>query len=102
MTPQEQYIEELKKKQAASSGTSEAPVSDQGASTQEDAASLATKEKADKADKENMNGYVAAAGVALKGAGMIDNAVRATNNSKIDNYNKKIMAQRASVRNMFA
>lgn len=48
------------------------------------------------------NPYVMAAGVALKGAGMISDATRASEQSGIDNYNKRIMAERSAIRPMFA
>jgi hypothetical protein len=48
------------------------------------------------------NPYVAGAGIALQGIGMVDEAKRRNEQAKIDAYNKKIMAQRAAVRNLFA
>lgn len=48
------------------------------------------------------NPYVAGAGLALKTVGAVDDAVRNSNQSKIDAYNKKIMAQRSAIRNIFA
>jgi len=48
------------------------------------------------------NPYVAGAGIALKGIGMVDNAKRQQEQAKIDAYNRKIMAQRAATRNIFA
>lgn len=48
------------------------------------------------------NPYVAAAGLALKTGGMVDDSVRQSEQAKIDAYNKKIMAQRSAIRNMFA
>lgn len=48
------------------------------------------------------NPYVAGAGIALQGIGMVDNAKRQQEQAKIDAYNRKIMAQRASVRNLFS
>jgi hypothetical protein len=47
------------------------------------------------------NPYVAGAGVALQGIGMVDDAKRRNEQAKIDAYNQKIMAQRAAVRNIF-
>lgn len=48
------------------------------------------------------NPYVAGAGIALQGIGMVDDAKRRQEQAKIDAYNKKIMAQRQAVRNIFA
>lgn len=48
------------------------------------------------------NPYVAGAGLALKTVGMVDDAHRQGEQSKIDAYNKKIMAQRSAIRNFFA
>lgn len=48
------------------------------------------------------NPYVAGAGLGLKAVGMIDSAKRQQEQAKIDAYNKKIMAQRSAIRNMFA
>jgi hypothetical protein len=48
------------------------------------------------------NPYVAGAGIALKGIGMVDSAKRQQEQAKIDAYNRKIMAQRAATRNIFA
>lgn len=48
------------------------------------------------------NPYVAGAGIALKGVGMVDSAVRQQEQAKIDAYNRKIMAQRSATRNIFA
>ena len=48
------------------------------------------------------NPYVAGAGLALKTVGMVDDAKRQAEQQKIDAYNKKIMAQRAAIRNFFA
>ena len=48
------------------------------------------------------NPYVAGAGLALKTVGMVDDAHRQAEQSKIDAYNKKIMAQRSAIRNFFA
>ncbi len=48
-----------------------------------------------------LNPYVAGAGVALQGVAMVDAAKRNQEQGQIDAYNKKIMAQRAAVRNMF-
>lgn len=48
------------------------------------------------------NPYVAGAGVVLQGVGMVDSAKRQNEQAKIDAYNKKIMAQRSAVRNLFA
>jgi hypothetical protein len=48
------------------------------------------------------NPYVAGAGIALQGLGMVDNAKRQQEQAKIDAYNQKIMAQRAAARNIFA
>lgn len=61
-----------------------------------------TPEEKEKAAKESQNGYVAAAGVALKTVGMADQAMRAQEQKKIDSYNQKIMAKRAGIRNMFS
>lgn len=47
------------------------------------------------------NPYVAAAGLVLKTVGMADDSKRRQEQAKIDQYNKKIMGQRAAVRNMF-
>lgn len=48
------------------------------------------------------NPYVAGAGLALKTVGQVDSAKRGAEQAKIDAYNKKIMAQRSAVRNIFA
>ena len=48
------------------------------------------------------NPYVAGAGLALQTVGAVDSAHRAGEQSKIDAYNKKIMAQRSAIRNIFA
>lgn len=48
------------------------------------------------------NPYVTGAGIVLKGVGMVDNAKRQQEQAKIDAYNRKIMAQRAATRNIFA
>lgn len=48
------------------------------------------------------NPAVAGAGLALQTIGAVDSAHRASEQSKIDNYNKKIMAQRSAIRNIFA
>lgn len=48
------------------------------------------------------NPYVAGAGLALQTVGAVDNAVRSSEQAKIDAYNKKIMAQRSAIRNFFA
>lgn len=48
------------------------------------------------------NPYVAGAGLALKTVGMVDDAKRQSEQAKIDAYNKKIMAQRSAIRNIFA
>lgn len=48
------------------------------------------------------NPYVAAAGLAMKAVGSVDSAKRQQEQGKIDAYNKKIMAQRSAVRNLFA
>lgn len=48
------------------------------------------------------NPYVAGAGLALSTIGKIDDAKRAGEQAKIDAYNKKIMAKRSAIRNMFA
>jgi hypothetical protein len=45
---------------------------------------------------------VAAAGLALQTFGAVDSAVRSSEQAKIDAYNKKIMAQRSAIRNIFA
>ena len=45
--------------------------------------------------------YIAGAGLTLQAIGMVDNAKRKNEQAKIDAYNNKIMAQRASIRNMF-
>lgn len=47
------------------------------------------------------NGAVAGAGLALQTVGMVDQAKRQQEQAKIDAYNRKIMAQRAAVRNFF-
>lgn len=47
------------------------------------------------------NPYVAGAGLALQTIGQVDDAQRQAEQAKIDAYNKKVMAQRASVRNFF-
>lgn len=48
------------------------------------------------------NPYVAGAGLALKTVGAVDDAKRGAEQAKIDAYNKKIMAQRSAIRNVFA
>lgn len=48
------------------------------------------------------NPYVAAAGLVMKTAGQVDSAKRNAEQAKIDAYNKKIMARRSAVRNIFA
>lgn len=48
------------------------------------------------------NPYVAGAGIALQGFGMVDDAKRQNEQAQIDAYNNKIMAQRAAIRNIFA
>lgn len=46
--------------------------------------------------------YVAGAGIALQGFGMVDDAKRQNEQAQIDAYNNKIMAQRSAIRNIFA
>jgi hypothetical protein len=48
------------------------------------------------------NPYVAGAGIALKGIGMVDNAKRQQEQAQIDAYNAKVNARRQTFRNMFA
>lgn len=48
------------------------------------------------------NPVVGGVGLGLSALGAVDSAVRASNQSKIDAYNKKIMAQRSAARNFFA
>ncbi len=48
------------------------------------------------------NPYVAGAGLALQTVGAVDSAQRQAEQAKIDAYNKKIMAQRLAIRNIFA
>lgn len=45
--------------------------------------------------------YLAGAGIALKGIGMVDNAKRKDEQSQIDAYNNALLARRQTYRNMF-
>lgn len=48
------------------------------------------------------NPYVAGAGMAMQGIAAVDSAKRGQEQAKIDAYNKKIMAERSAIRNLFA
>ena len=48
-----------------------------------------------------MNPYVAGAGLTLSAIGMVDDAKRRNEQAQIDAHNKKIMAQRQAIRNIF-
>lgn len=48
------------------------------------------------------NPVIGGVGLGLTAIGMIDSAKRQQEQAKIDAYNKKIMAQRSAIRNMFA
>lgn len=47
------------------------------------------------------NPYVAGAGLTLSAIGMVDDAKRRDEQAQIDAHNKKIMAQRSAIRNVF-
>lgn len=47
------------------------------------------------------NPYVMAAGLALQGVNQVDQAKRASEQEKINAYNRKVMQQRSAIRNMF-
>jgi hypothetical protein len=48
------------------------------------------------------NPFIAGAGLAMKGIGMVDSAKRQGEQAKIDAYNRKVMAERSAIRNFFA
>ena len=78
-------------------------------STQPDVAAMEAEMAAKRQQKQTpgvdptmANPYVAGAGIALQGIGMVDDAKRQNEQAQIDAYNNKIMAQRSAIRNIFS
>lgn len=88
---------------AAKAQADQAQVSQAGAGAGADAAALAKAgELTTSAGAAGANPYVAGAGMAMQGIAAVDQAKRGQEQAKIDAYNKKIMAERSAIRNLFA
>lgn len=92
------YEEAMKQKQQADAAAMQA----KSAKAQQSSGITEAGQTATLGGAATANPFVAGAGIALQGIGMVDDAKRRDEQAQIDAYNNKIMAQRAAIRNIFA
>jgi hypothetical protein len=110
----EQMMEQMRQPEGVEdlSGEIEPGVVESGKTSQADLAAARAPQGGGKLEKAGQlttaagaasaNPYVAGAGIAMQGIGMIDSGKRQDEQAKIDAYNRKVMAERAAIRNFFA